>query len=330
VGLPGIRSTDPKMNKDHTEFYRLGDTAGLTIFYSTDGVTPTAIVVFFRADNSFTRLTRDNLKDRLAWDRMRLKQLTEHLERRRAAVFVWEVDPEAEKKMYRDDFSRDPKAKLAAWKASGKKLGLRYQHEPDSHRHCWYRPDGTLAREAYAGHGRPEPTTFIWRHKDGLSEFRGECVGGETIHSWRWCRPGTTFNIRYEICYRCGRPDNWGWYDRNGKLVRSEWDSNGDGVPDWFAEGPRGQGSQAAPGRAVLGGQPEPDPEGVPHPRSARAARASAPDRPPGVGGGRARALEEHSLHERSSFRVFVWKRAPIWASQDSMRETVSVPARDP
>ena len=241
LGLSGLRHTDPKKNKDHDEFYRVGDTAGLRIYYALDGVTPTAIVVYFRADNSFPKLTRDNLKDRLGWDRMRLKQFTEHLDRRRAAVFVWEVDPAAEKKLYRDDFSRDAKAKLAAWKASGKKLGLRYQHEPGTHRHRWYRPDGTLAREAYAGHGRSVPTTFIWRHKDGKSEFRSENGGNLTITSWRWCRPGTTHNIRYETGDSSGHPSHWSWYDTKGKLVRSEWDSNGDGVPDRFAEDPEGK-----------------------------------------------------------------------------------------
>jgi hypothetical protein len=243
LGLSGLRYTDPKKNKDHTEFYRIGDTAGLKIYYALDGVTPMAIVVYFRADNSFPKLTRDNLKDRLAWDRMRLRQLTDHLDRRRAAVFVWEVDPQAEKMLYRDDFSRDPKAKLAAWKASARKLGLRYQYDSGSNHHRWYRPDGTLAREAYAGDGPQKPAVFIWRHKDGQSELRSENSGNLTIHRWRWCRPGTTYNIRYETGNSSGRPDHWSWYDRNGKLIRSEWDSNGDGVPDRVAEDPEGKAS---------------------------------------------------------------------------------------
>jgi hypothetical protein len=239
VALSGLRSADPKFNKDHTEFYTIGDAGGIQVIYSQDGVSPAAIVFYLRAGDKFPKLTKHNLTQRLRWDEERLRKMVKRFEKRRAEVFVWEVDPEAEAKFFQGDYATDPRAKLEAWMKSGKKLGYKLtvtDRESGSPTYTWYRPDGTVARVARTYGKRAWPHDFFWNHPDGETEFRDEYCPG-TVSTWRWSRPGTSYNIRYETCGSNERPASWTWYDKDGKQIRHEWDDNGDGIPDWVSRG---------------------------------------------------------------------------------------------
>ena len=78
-GMPGARSTK---GKDHTAFYAVADFAGLEVRYGADGKSARWVVVYFKVDKTFPKLTSDNLKERLAWDEERLLKLTKLVEER--------------------------------------------------------------------------------------------------------------------------------------------------------------------------------------------------------------------------------------------------------
>jgi hypothetical protein len=60
---------DPKRNKNHVGFYDVGDFAAMKVYYGIDGVTPVGILVYFRVDDEFKKLTEwRDLKDRWQWD----------------------------------------------------------------------------------------------------------------------------------------------------------------------------------------------------------------------------------------------------------------------
>ena len=59
--LSGLRYKDAEKNKDHTEFYKIGESAGMEVYYSLDGISPTAILFYLRVDQDFPVLTKDNL-----------------------------------------------------------------------------------------------------------------------------------------------------------------------------------------------------------------------------------------------------------------------------
>lgn len=233
LGLSGLRYSEPKLNKNHTEFYVIKDVAGLEVFYQTDGETPAAVVFYFPVDKDFPKLTNDNLAKRLSWDEDHLKKLLAFFEKRMGEVLPWEVDQKELAKLHQGDFAVDAKAKLKAWIESGKVLGYTYHHKEGSNEWYWYRPNGTTARLASRGATNGQdglPVEFFWYHEDGFSELRKETFGYRTgkLTSRRWCQLKNTFNIRYESS------GTWCWYGRDGKPVRQEWDDNGDGIPDWY------------------------------------------------------------------------------------------------
>jgi hypothetical protein len=232
--LSGIRYADEKMNKDHTDFHPIGDIGALEVWYQIDGMSPAAIVFYLRPNAHFPRLTPRNLDQRLAWDRERLGALDDFLQRRWIEVFPWEVNARAEQHFFQGEFSRDLKVKLESWRVVARQEELRLEVDEPATRYRWYRPDGTLAREAYGGTGRPMLDHFIWYDATGRNPVREEWTGADGITAWRWRQPGKTSNdnIRYETANADGRPHSWTWWDRQGKAVRHEWDDNGDGVPD--------------------------------------------------------------------------------------------------
>lgn len=236
--LSGLHYANPKDNKDHTEFYAIGDFAGMEVYYHIDGVTPQVILFYLRVDKDFPKLTKDNLTKRVAWERERLRRLPRVIEERRAKVFVWEVDPDAEKKFYQGDYALDPKRKLESWLATGRKLGYRLKvekHQAEGPSYYWYGPDGSLARHAYSNAGEQLPGNFIWYHKGNWQQFRYESYQNGHVNWRRWSRPNKSSNIRYETVDASGRPIQWTWYDGEGKVIRREWDDNGDGIPDLVA-----------------------------------------------------------------------------------------------
>lgn len=239
VSLPGIRFVDEKLNKDHVDFYAVDDCGGMEVYF---GVTAevVCIVPFLKVDKQFPTLNEKNLETRLSWDREHFRKLVQRIEKRWPEVFEWEIDPEAEKKLTEGDFSHDGQEKLAAWIASGEKLGYRLVKESTSIEtdHKWYRKDGTLAREAFS---YPDgPYSFIWYHVDGDSELRSEGTGKHRISSWRWCRKRPVLNIRSESSTGLSgplRPDHWVWCNALGKVVREEWNDNGQGIPNRVSSG---------------------------------------------------------------------------------------------
>jgi hypothetical protein len=137
------------------------------------------------------------------------------------------VDRDAETKFFEGQYSTDPAAKLAAWKALGEKLGYRCEEREagEGRRTCWYRPDRTRVFE-YADRN------FTWYDESGRNELRGEVAG----KSWHWYRPGGSSLIRSEFSWGEDdkRPHEWFWGDKAERLVRRELDDNADGIPDLF------------------------------------------------------------------------------------------------
>jgi hypothetical protein len=73
--LSGRRYRNPAQNKDHIDFYALGDYAGVEVYYDIDGRTPAAVVVYFAVDREFVRISKENLAKRLDWEKARLERL---------------------------------------------------------------------------------------------------------------------------------------------------------------------------------------------------------------------------------------------------------------
>jgi len=219
--------------KDHTEFYIVKDMAGLEVHYGPDGVSPSIIVFCFHTDKDFPKLTEDNLAKRLAWDEDHIKKLIPYVEKRMAEVFPWEIDQKELAKFHQADYAFDAKARLEAWIESGKRLGYTYKHKEGSNAWHWYRPNGKLARFAdHGGYDDIPPIFFTWYDEDGISEVRKDSIFitdfGKSVTSNEWYRPKEKVKIRHEST------SSWYWYDKNGKAIRTEWDDNGDGIPDWY------------------------------------------------------------------------------------------------
>jgi hypothetical protein len=57
-GVSGIRYGDEKMNKDHTDYYAIGDFAGVEIRYGINGTSPQFAVLYFKVDDTFPKLKK--------------------------------------------------------------------------------------------------------------------------------------------------------------------------------------------------------------------------------------------------------------------------------
>jgi hypothetical protein len=217
-------------DRRHTDFYIVKDVAALEVHYGFNGESPAVIIVYFCTDRDFPKLAKDNLAKRLAWEEAQLKRFMAFYEKRSTEVFPWEIDQKDLRNLQQGDFAAAAKTKLDAWIESGKKLGYLYEHKEGSNDWNWYLPSGNLARSAHRGANEGPPIRFIWYQEDGSHELRREIFNYHTgeLTSRCWCRPGTTESIRNEST------NNWWWYDKEGNVVRREWDDNGDGIPDWY------------------------------------------------------------------------------------------------
>ena len=56
--ISGLRPLDPKENKERVGFYALGDSAGVEVWYGTDGQTPRFALFYFKADKAFPKLAK--------------------------------------------------------------------------------------------------------------------------------------------------------------------------------------------------------------------------------------------------------------------------------
>jgi hypothetical protein len=244
LALSGLRYADEKKNKDHTEFYIVGDFAAIEVYYQLDGVSPAAILLYFRADEKFPKLTKNNLDRRLEWEQERLGKLIEFFERRRAVVFVWEVDEEQEKNQYQGIDSGDFGVKLSATLRWGEQQGYRLVHRPAKDertpRWSWYHGD-TLMAEAYHDRGfkgtEAHPTHFLLYRPDGT--LLRDDMGWPSLEMVRWYRrDGLMVRSEGGFFHKGSwRPTAWSWYTEKENAVRSEWDTNGDGVPDTHRAG---------------------------------------------------------------------------------------------
>lgn len=57
-GISGLHYADKKLNKHHTEFYPVGDFAGIEVWYGIDGQTPQFAVLYFKVDKTFPKLRK--------------------------------------------------------------------------------------------------------------------------------------------------------------------------------------------------------------------------------------------------------------------------------
>jgi hypothetical protein len=186
------------------------------------------------------------LENRLCWEQQHFRRLVRYWEARRRLVFEWEVDEEAESKLYQDEETPDLKAKLAAWTKAGAQRGYRLVGEPlteDSRPEWkWYGPGNRLLWQARHDRGfsgvKALPSEFIRFHPNG-KPARKEEGWPEIYRIWWYRQDGTT--LRCEDGSRQHgrwRPIDWTWYDKSGKGLRCEKDSNGDGIPDLVNEKP--------------------------------------------------------------------------------------------
>src|SRR5262249_38819408 len=54
--VSGLRSDDEKENKHHTEYYPIGDFAGIEVSYGINGTNPQFAVLYFKVDKAFPKL----------------------------------------------------------------------------------------------------------------------------------------------------------------------------------------------------------------------------------------------------------------------------------
>jgi hypothetical protein len=87
VHFSGLRHSDRKRNKNHVDFYEVSDFAAMKVYYGIDGVTPVGILIYFRVDDKFTKLTQwSDLKSRWEWDTEHFKRLKSWLDERQKVV----------------------------------------------------------------------------------------------------------------------------------------------------------------------------------------------------------------------------------------------------
>jgi hypothetical protein len=262
LGLSGLHYADPTLNKDHMDTHRVAGIARFDIFYGLDGTTPAGVRFYLTVDSAFVKLDHvSKLERRLTWEQERFRQIVGAFERRWREVFGWEIDEEREKQQYQGIDSGDVNEKLQALIKWGEEHAWRPQHSPG--RWTWYK-GSTLVAEAFGGHADPgraydfrlyghdgkrmwerkrakdEPDTADEPDSDTGSIERGDQADNKgQITMVRWSRPNGPL-VRLEhgsLRPSSWRPNRWAWYDVKGKAVRSEWDDNGDGIPDSYQDG---------------------------------------------------------------------------------------------
>jgi hypothetical protein len=94
--ISGLRYDDPKMNKDHTAYYPIGDFANIGVRYGVDGTSAQFAVLYFKVDNAFPKLKKlereghqetdrdpvTNIAERLKWDHEKFAKVKKYIEER--------------------------------------------------------------------------------------------------------------------------------------------------------------------------------------------------------------------------------------------------------
>jgi len=254
IARSGRRYADPKLNKDHIDTHLIGP-GRIDVYYQLDGVTPSHVHFYLKTDADFLKLDRlGNLDKRLAWERAKFLAMAKRIEQRRREVFVWEIDVVRQRKKYQGMDSGNFDAKLDAMLRWGEKQGYRLEHRPAMNeatpRWEWHHR-GRLVAEAYHDRGfkgqAGKPSYFILYRPDG-TRLRDD-TGWPSLAMIRWYRPdGTMVRSESGKTHEGNwRPTGWSWYDEKGKGIHTEWDSNGDGIPDAYSPGPAGSRDSGRP-----------------------------------------------------------------------------------
>ena len=241
LGLSGMHSLDPKVNKNHMEAYPVADVGHLVIYFGHDGEYPVYALFYLKTDKDFLKLDRaGNLERRLAWERPRFARLSQEVDRRWRKAIGWEIDAEKERVQTQGLESGDFTIKLRAAERWGRERGYTLQYQPpvgdEEPSWAWLQGEALMAR-AYHDRGlkgkEATPSHFEFCRPDGTL-LRDE-MGWPSLDMIRWYRPGGKDMAYVEVgAIHDGvwRPDHWDWYDDRGEFVRLEADSNGDGIPD--------------------------------------------------------------------------------------------------
>jgi hypothetical protein len=83
IALSGIHDiNDKQADEDFVSFHPVGDFAAVEFYYSRQrepGDVPLAARIYLKVDETFPKLTKDNLDERLAWDRTQLRKLAKQV-----------------------------------------------------------------------------------------------------------------------------------------------------------------------------------------------------------------------------------------------------------
>ena len=241
LALSGLHSDDPKDNKDHTDAFPVADRGRLVVYFGNDGKSPVYVLFYLKTDQDFIKLDRvANVEKRLAWERPRFVRLVTEVDRRWRQAVIWEVDTEKEKAQSQDLESGDFTVKLRALERWGKEQGYTLNYHPPegdvTPSWSWYQGEVLMA-EAWHDRGfkgaKATPCHFAFYRPDG-SLLRDE-TGWPSLEMIRWYRLDGEALAFVELgTLRDGawRRAEWSWYNKRGEIVRTEKDSNGDGIPD--------------------------------------------------------------------------------------------------
>ncbi len=242
--LSGLHSENPEDDHTRTAAYRVAGAGRFVVYFGNDGRSPVHVLFYLNTDNEFIKLDRvENLDRRLAWERPRFTGLVTEVNRRWRQVVVWEIDTAKEKAQSQGVESADFPVKLRALVLQGKERGYALSHEPPrgnvpvSWR--WYHGEVLIAEACHNNRGlkanEATPCDFAFYRSDGT--LLRDDTGWPALEMIRWYRPDGETLARVEtgaIHEGAWRPTEWCWYDRLGRIVRNEHDSNGDGIPDVY------------------------------------------------------------------------------------------------
>jgi hypothetical protein len=232
-------------------------------YFSEDHPNPMWIQFRIKVDDELPKLDDPaKLKKRLAREQAVLAKMTRQIEDRWAEVTVWEIDLEARDKQQVGIESGNMANKLAALIDLGKAKGWRLEFAAAdgdaTPSYSWYAGRRLVAEArhhlGYKGE-QGTPSRFVFYDLDGRTR---EDMGYKQLGVICWRRGDHNAdgrkiegggNVRYDqgtVENDRWRPSTWTWYDKNGEAIRTEWDTNGDGVPDTFLDGDFAKGKEKA------------------------------------------------------------------------------------
>ncbi|MDY3560164.1 hypothetical protein R5W23_001389 [Gemmata sp. JC673] len=246
-------------DKSHTASYRLGTGVRIDVSFGADGDRPGYIVFYPKVDDGFVRFDRhDRLERRITWERAALWKAVRHTDDRWREVVGWEIDPVRAGELARGLDTLDPAEKLKATAEWAEKQGMRLNTHSTSPKgdtlRRWYRGGKVLVEVQCDGDGHGNegaPHTFTLYRANG-SRLRHESAGPHTPSEVTWYRADDS-PLRSELRHTDRVPGceaTWCWFV-DGRVVRLEKDTNGDGIPDELTERPGGKEGEV-PGQPLV------------------------------------------------------------------------------